>query len=78
MAASKDTRYVLDKLAWMRTERIWPNGQRYLWTDAFGVVLPSRFTPNRESADISTRRNGLLLKSIACLAAPRHSHRRSA
>lgn len=39
MAASKDTRYVLDKLAWMRTERIWPNGQRYLWTDAFGVVL---------------------------------------
>lgn len=32
-------RYVLDKLAWMRTEGIWPNGQRYLWTDAFGVVL---------------------------------------
>ena len=20
-------------------ERIWPNGLRYLWTDAFGVVL---------------------------------------
>jgi len=39
MAASNDTRYVLDKLAWMRTEGIWPNGQRYLWTDAFGVVL---------------------------------------
>ena len=39
MAACKDTRYVLDKLAWMRTEGIWPNGQRYLWTDAFGVVL---------------------------------------
>ena len=38
-ASSKDTRYVLDKLAWMRTEGIWPNGQRYLWTDAFGVVL---------------------------------------
>jgi hypothetical protein len=31
--------YVLDKLAWMRAERIWPNGLRYLWTDAFGVVL---------------------------------------
>ena len=29
-----------------------------------------RSTPNRESADISTRRNGLLLKSIACLGAP--------
>ncbi len=26
-------------LAWMRAERIWPNGTRYLWTDAFGVVL---------------------------------------
>lgn len=23
----------------MRDERIWPNGLRYLWTDAFGVVL---------------------------------------
>src|SRR5215211_3857789 len=23
----------------MRSERIWPNGLRYLWTDAFGVVL---------------------------------------
>jgi hypothetical protein len=31
--------YVLTKLDWMRTERIWPNGLRYLWTDAFGLVL---------------------------------------
>jgi hypothetical protein len=23
----------------MRDRRIWPNGRRYLWTDAFGVVL---------------------------------------
>ena len=23
----------------MRERRVWPNGQRYLWTDAFGVVL---------------------------------------
>ena len=30
--------YVLEKLDWMRAERIWPNGLRYLWTDAFGVV----------------------------------------
>src|SRR5206468_5999352 len=29
----------LDKLDWMRKERIWPNGLRYLWTDAFGLVL---------------------------------------
>lgn len=30
---------VLEKLRWMREQRIWPNGLRYLWTDAFGVVL---------------------------------------
>jgi hypothetical protein len=30
---------VLAKLDWMRERRIWPNGMRYLWTDAFGVVL---------------------------------------
>jgi hypothetical protein len=36
---SNDIRYVLNKLAWMEAERIWPNGLRYLWTDAFGVVL---------------------------------------
>ena len=30
---------VLERLDWMRAEEIWPNGKRYLWTDAFGVVL---------------------------------------
>jgi len=39
VTACNDTGYVLDKLAWMRAEGIWPNGRRYLWTDAFGVVL---------------------------------------
>ncbi|HYU34579.1 MAG TPA: hypothetical protein VEW48_20710 [Thermoanaerobaculia bacterium] len=34
-----DIPWVLDHLAWMRREGIWPNGRRYLWTDAFGVVL---------------------------------------
>src|SRR5205814_7693232 len=37
--AARDVGYVLKKLDWMRSERIWPNGRRYLWTDAFGVVL---------------------------------------
>lgn len=37
--ALRDIRYVVDKLQWMRDERIWPNGLRYLWTDAFGLVL---------------------------------------
>ena len=39
MLACRDIPYVLDKLNWMRAERIWPNGLRYTWTDAFGVVL---------------------------------------
>ena len=30
---------MLAKLGWMREAGIWPNGLRYLWTDAFGVVL---------------------------------------
>jgi hypothetical protein len=34
-----DVAEALRKLEWMRGERIWPNGSRYLWTDAFGVVL---------------------------------------
>ncbi len=34
----RDVDYVLAKLDWMRAEGIWPNGLRYLWTDAFGVV----------------------------------------
>ena len=39
MSRLSDTRYAVDKLAWMRKERIWPNGLRYLCTDAFGLVL---------------------------------------
>jgi hypothetical protein len=31
--------YARAKLDWMRARGIWPNGLRYLWTDAFGVVL---------------------------------------
>ena len=30
---------VQQRLAWMREQEIWPNGLRYLWTDAYGVVL---------------------------------------
>jgi hypothetical protein len=35
----RDVGYVLDKLDGMRAKRIWPTGLRYLWTDAFGLVL---------------------------------------
>lgn len=34
----RDVDYVLSKLDWMREKEIWPNGLRYLWTDAFGLV----------------------------------------
>ncbi len=33
-----DVDAVVGRLAWMRHHCIWPNGYRYLWTDAFGVV----------------------------------------
>jgi hypothetical protein len=39
MRLDPDIDYVLAKLKWMRAEQIWPNGLRYLWTDAFGVIL---------------------------------------
>ena len=35
----RDLDYVLRKLHWMEGEHIWPNGLRYLWTDAFGLTL---------------------------------------
>src|SRR5438874_3033310 len=35
----RDLDYVTRKLHWMHGEGIWPNGLRYLWTDAFGLVL---------------------------------------
>lgn len=34
-----EVRQVLVRLRWMRERQIWPNGLRYLWTDAFGLVL---------------------------------------
>jgi hypothetical protein len=39
MKTCRDVEFVLDKLDWMLAEGIWPGGLRYLWTDAFGVVL---------------------------------------
>jgi hypothetical protein len=37
--SDENVQWVLDHLEWMRAQRIWPNGLRYLWTDAFGLVL---------------------------------------
>jgi hypothetical protein len=30
---------VLERMRWMERSGVWPRGLRYLWTDAFGVVL---------------------------------------
>lgn len=38
-AMDQSVSYVQAKLQWMRSNAIWPNGLRYLWTDAFGLVL---------------------------------------
>lgn len=37
--ALRDIAWVEAKLRWMEANAIWPNGLRYLWTDAFGLVL---------------------------------------
>ncbi|MEX2470046.1 MAG: hypothetical protein WD396_09845 [Pseudohongiellaceae bacterium] len=37
--ALQQLNYVITRLRWMEEREIWPNGLRYLWTDAFGLVL---------------------------------------
>jgi hypothetical protein len=39
MSSPDDVRFVRHRLAWAEAEGIWPQGLRYLWTDAFGLVL---------------------------------------
>ncbi|MFA9565970.1 MAG: hypothetical protein ACERLM_14900 [Acidimicrobiales bacterium] len=39
LAGADHVSAVLRRLTWMQAEGIWPDGTRYLWTDAFGVVL---------------------------------------
>lgn len=39
ISADEAVAYVQNKLEWMRSKQIWPNGLRYLWTDAFGLLL---------------------------------------
>ena len=51
---------------------IWPNGRRYLWTDAFGVVLLVSLYIALAKRRISwMRRSGWWRKSIACWGEPR-------
>jgi len=60
MQLCHDLEYVQHKLKWMRTEQIWPNGLRYLWTDAFGVVLLASLARTFTKITISINPRGLL------------------
>ena len=78
MSRLSDTRYALDKLAWMRKERIWPNGLRYLWTDAFGLVLLVSLYEALRDERYLDEAEGLVADQSRARAAARHPHRRGA
>jgi hypothetical protein len=60
MKVCHDVDFVLRKLDWMREERIWPNGLRYLWTDAFGVVLFASLSVELEDEEYLGQATGLV------------------
>ena len=66
MPAARGIEYVLDKLRWMRAEHIWPNGLRYLWTDAFGVVLLVSLYRTLAKDAFLDGAEQVLQRSIAC------------
>ena len=69
-----DLDYVLSKLDWMRAERIWPNGLRYLWTDAFGLVLyVSLFRETREQRWLDAARD--LVVDVDCVLGRQRGYR---
>ena len=58
MKLCHDLDFVLHKLNWMQKENIWPHGLRYLWTDAFGVVLfASLFEETQDEEYLNQARN---------------------
>jgi hypothetical protein len=61
MNSDPEIRFVLDKLSWMRSKKIWPNGLRYLWTDAFGVVLLVSLYEELEEPDYLIQAEELVL-----------------
>jgi hypothetical protein len=71
MAAGTGIDYVLAKLAWMKRERIWPNGLRYLWTDAFGVILLASLYEALGQADYLDQAESLVGEVDRVLGRPR-------
>jgi len=71
MRGLTDLGYVHDKLAWMRSMRIWPNGLRYLWTDAFGLVLLVSLHQELEDERYLDEAEGLVAEVNRVLGRPR-------
>ena len=71
MRGLTDLGYVLDKLDWMRSMRIWPNGLRYLWTDAFGLVLLVSLHQELEDERYLDEAEGLVAEVNRVLGRPR-------
>ncbi len=67
----KDLNVVLDRLAWMRQQAIWPNGLRYLWTDAFGLVLLVSLYHELEDERYLAEAEGLVAEVERVLGRPR-------
>ncbi len=69
----------LTKMDWMRVERIWPNGLRYLWTDAFGLVLLVSLYAELGDRKFLDQAEWLVARGRpGSRARSRHSYRRSA
>ena len=71
MRGLTDLGYVLDKLDWMRSMQIWPNGLRYLWTDAFGLVLLVSLHQELEDERYLDEAEGLVAEVNRVLGRPR-------
>jgi hypothetical protein len=56
-----DIDHVSAKLAWMRREHIWPNGLRYLWTEACGMFPSPRAVDAGNSAAIGDMFGSMLI-----------------
>jgi hypothetical protein len=67
----RDLDYVFAKLDWMQVNRIWPNGLRYLWTDAFGVVLLVSLYEELEEREYLDRAEQIVAEVDRVLGRPR-------
>ena len=71
MTAWTDASYATSKLAWMRAQGIWPNGRRYLWTDAFGLILLVSLYAESGERGYLDRAESLVAEVVRVLGRPR-------